>query len=79
MISVALPQNSQAGPHNYINSLTRRLCNSIYSRSYNLTRHEGTIYNVRKRKVRYQLYTEENMFSQKVALIKYTRVTSLPT
>jgi uncharacterized Zn-finger protein len=45
-------RNSQAGPHKCkrINPKTGKLCNAIFSRPYNLTRHEDTIHNDRKQK-----------------------------
>ncbi|KAN0070976.1 hypothetical protein V8E54_011141 [Elaphomyces granulatus] len=50
-------RNSQAGPHKCerINPSTRKPCNSIFSRPYDLTRHEDTIHNARKQKVRCHL------------------------
>ncbi|KAI1317979.1 hypothetical protein F5Y16DRAFT_392422 [Xylariaceae sp. FL0255] len=43
---------SQAGPHrcNMNNPETRRPCNTVFSRPYDLTRHEDTIHNKRKQK-----------------------------
>lgn len=54
-------RNSQAGPHrcDRINPSTGKPCNSVFSRPYDLTRHEDTIHNGRKQKVRCHLCTEE--------------------
>ncbi|OBT43177.1 hypothetical protein VE00_06398 [Pseudogymnoascus sp. WSF 3629] len=51
--SVALHRNSQAGPHKCerINPSTSKPCNAIFSRPYDLTRHEDTTHNTRKKKI----------------------------
>lgn len=69
-------RNSQAGPHrcDRINPSTGKPCNSIFSRPYDLTRHEDTIHNARKQKVRCQLCTEEKTFSRNDALTRHMRV-----
>lgn len=69
-------RNSQAGPHKCerINPSTGKPCNSIFSRSYDLTRHEDTIHNARKQKVRCHLCTEEKTFSRNDALTRHMRV-----
>lgn len=69
-------RNSQSGPHKCgrINPTTGKPCNSIFSRPYDLTRHEDTIHNVRKQKVRCHLCTEEKMFSRNDALTRHMRV-----
>ncbi|KAL1963870.1 hypothetical protein VTN77DRAFT_7676 [Rasamsonia byssochlamydoides] len=69
-------RNSQAGPHKCerINPSTGKPCNSIFSRPYDLTRHEDTIHNARKQKVRCQLCTEEKTFSRNDALTRHMRV-----
>jgi hypothetical protein len=69
-------RNSQAGPHrcNRINPSTGKPCNSIFSRPYDLTRHEDTIHNGRKQKVRCHLCTEEKTFSRNDALTRHMRV-----
>lgn len=69
-------RNSQAGPHRCerINPSTGKPCNSIFSRPYDLTRHEDTIHNARKLKVRCQLCTEEKTFSRNDALTRHMRV-----
>lgn len=69
-------RNSQAGPHrcDRINPSTGKPCNSIFSRPYDLTRHEDTIHNNRKQKVRCHLCTEEKTFSRNDALTRHMRV-----
>lgn len=69
-------RNSQAGPHKCarINPSTGKPCNSIFSRPYDLTRHEDTIHNARKQKVRCHLCAEEKTFSRNDALTRHMRV-----
>jgi len=69
-------RNSQAGPHtcNRINPSTGKPCNSIFSRPYDLTRHEDTIHNARKQKVKCQFCTEDKTFSRNDALTRHMRV-----
>lgn len=77
MTSAALAQrNSQAGPHKCerINPTTGKPCNTIFSRPYDLTRHEDTIHNIRKQKVRCALCVEEKTFSRNDALTRHMRV-----
>lgn len=77
MTSAALlERNSQAGPHKCerINPTTGKPCNTIFSRPYDLTRHEDTIHNARKQKVRCALCTEEKTFSRNDALTRHMRV-----
>ncbi|KAF4972786.1 hypothetical protein FSARC_686 [Fusarium sarcochroum] len=68
--------NSQAGPHrcDRINPSTGKSCNTVFSRPYDLTRHEDTIHNARKQKVRCDLCTEEKTFSRADALTRHYRV-----
>ncbi|KAF7560704.1 hypothetical protein G7046_g3441 [Stylonectria norvegica] len=68
--------NSQAGPHrcDRINPSTGKSCNTVFSRPYDLTRHEDTIHNARKMKVRCDLCTEEKTFSRADALTRHYRV-----
>ncbi|CEJ87576.1 hypothetical protein VHEMI04457 [[Torrubiella] hemipterigena] len=68
--------NTQAGPHrcDRINPSTGKPCQSIFSRPYDLTRHEDTIHNARKMKVRCDLCTEEKSFSRADALTRHYRV-----
>ncbi|KAI9696095.1 MAG: hypothetical protein M1836_005926 [Candelina mexicana] len=76
MTSAALMRNSQAGPHRCerINPSTGKPCSTIFSRPYDLTRHEDTIHNARKQKVRCHLCTEEKTFSRNDALTRHMRV-----
>ena len=69
-------RNSQAGPHRCerLNPSTGKPCNSVFSRPYDLTRHEDTIHNARKQKVRCHLCTEEKTFSRNDALTRHMRV-----
>jgi hypothetical protein len=74
MTSAALTErNSQAGPHKCerINPTTGKPCNTIFSRPYDLTRHEDTIHNARKQKVRCALCVEEKTFSRNDALTRH--------
>ncbi|ROT34934.1 hypothetical protein SODALDRAFT_353380 [Sodiomyces alkalinus F11] len=68
--------DTQAGPHrcDRINPGTGKPCNTIFSRPYDLTRHEDTIHNARKQKVRCNLCTEEKTFSRADALTRHYRV-----
>ncbi|KAH8888164.1 hypothetical protein GQ53DRAFT_654739 [Thozetella sp. PMI_491] len=68
--------NSQAGPHrcDRINPSTGKSCNTVFSRPYDLTRHEDTIHNARKQKVRCDLCTDEKTFSRADALTRHYRV-----
>lgn len=72
----AAQRNSQAGPHKCerINPSTGKPCNTIFSRPYDLTRHEDTIHNARKLKVHCPLCTEEKTFSRNDALTRHLRV-----
>ena len=74
--SMDLLRNTQAGPHKCerINPSTGKPCNTIFSRPYDLTRHEDTIHNGRKQKVRCQYCTEEKTFSRHDALTRHMRV-----
>ena len=69
-------RNNAPGPHKCerINPSTGKPCNTIFSRSYDLTRHEDTIHNNRKQKVRCHLCTEEKTFSRNDALTRHMRV-----
>ncbi|KAI0418631.1 hypothetical protein F5X98DRAFT_106502 [Xylaria grammica] len=68
--------SSQAGPHrcDRINPSTGKPCNTVFSRPYDLTRHEDTIHNAKKQKVRCGLCTEEKLFSRADALTRHYRV-----
>jgi uncharacterized Zn-finger protein len=71
-----MERNSQTGPHKCerINPTTSKACNAIFSRPYDLTRHEDTIHNARKQKVRCAICTEEKTFSRADALTRHMRV-----
>ncbi|KAI9716589.1 MAG: hypothetical protein M1828_007622 [Chrysothrix sp. TS-e1954] len=66
---------TQAGPHKCTrkNPATGRPCNTVFSRPYDLTRHEDTIHAKRK-KVRCPHCTEEKLFSRADALTRHLRV-----
>lgn len=68
--------NSQAGPHrcHRINPSTGKQCNTVFSRPYDLTRHEHTIHNARKKKARCELCTDDKTFSRGDALTRHYRV-----
>ncbi|KAH6622904.1 hypothetical protein F5144DRAFT_344712 [Chaetomium tenue] len=68
--------NTQAGPHrcDRVNPSTGKPCNTLFSRPYDLTRHEHTIHNARKQKVRCELCTDEKSFSRADALTRHYRV-----
>lgn len=68
--------NTQAGPHrcDRINPSTGKPCSTVFSRPYDLTRHEDTIHNARKQKVRCDLCTDEKTFSRADALTRHYRV-----
>jgi 26S proteasome regulatory subunit N4 len=76
MTSAALSRENQQGPHycKRINPSTNKPCNTVFSRPYDLTRHEDTIHNARKQKVRCPLCTEEKTFSRNDALTRHYRV-----
>ena len=77
MTAAALAErNSQQGPHKCTrtNPSTGKPCNSIFSRPYDLTRHEDTIHNRQKQKVRCQYCREEKTFSRADALTRHMRV-----
>ena len=56
------------------NPQTGKPCNTVFSRSYDLTRHDDTIHNNKKQKVRCHLCTEEKTFSRSDALTRHMRV-----
>ena len=69
-------RNNAPGPHKCekVNPQTGKPCNTAFSRSYDLTRHEDTIHNNRKQKVRCHLCTEDKTFSRSDALTRHMRV-----
>lgn len=68
--------DTQAGPHRCyrVNPGTGKVCKAVFSRPYDLTRHEDTIHNARKQKVRCDLCAEEKLFSRADALTRHYRV-----
>ena len=74
--SALLARNSQNGPHKCtrVNPSTGKPCNTIFSRPYDLTRHEDTIHGRGKQKVRCQYCREEKTFSRNDALTRHMRV-----
>jgi uncharacterized Zn-finger protein len=71
-----MERNSQAGPHKCerINPGTGKPCNATFSRPYDLTRHEDTIHNIRKKKFHCALCQEKPTFSRGDALTRHMRV-----
>jgi hypothetical protein len=70
-------RDSQAGPHkcDRNNPSTGKPCRSIFSRPYDLTRHEDTIHNARKQKVSCALCEDPvKTFSRSDALTRHMRV-----
>ncbi|KAJ8063229.1 hypothetical protein OCU04_008464 [Sclerotinia nivalis] len=76
MTSMAQKLNSQSGPHKCerINPSTGKPCNTVFSRPYDLTRHEDTIHNSAKQKLRCKHCAEEKTFSRNDALTRHLRV-----
>lgn len=74
--SPSAPTMTQAGPHrcDRINPQTGKPCATIFSRPYDLTRHEDTIHNRQKTKVRCHLCTDEKTFSRSDALTRHMKV-----
>jgi hypothetical protein len=71
-----MERNSQTGPHicGRTNPTTGKPCDAVFSRPYDLTRHEDTIHNIRKQKVRCAICIEEKTFSRSDALTRHMRV-----
>jgi len=69
-------RNAQPGPHRCMrpNPSTGKPCNTVFSRPYDLTRHEDTIHNSHKQKVRCEICTDEKTFSRPDALVRHRRV-----
>lgn len=69
-------RNAQPGPHRCMrpNPSTGKPCNTVFSRPYDLTRHEDTIHNAQKQKVRCEICTDEKTFSRPDALVRHRRV-----
>ncbi|KAB8294155.1 hypothetical protein EYC80_009598 [Monilinia laxa] len=75
MTSMAQKLNSQSGPHQctQMNPSTNKPCNIVFSRPYDLTRHEHTIHSM-KDKLRCEYCTEDKTFSRNDALNRHMRV-----
>lgn len=75
---VSLPTSapSQAGPHKCerVNPSTGRPCHSIFSRPYDLTRHEDTVHNAHKAKLRCHVCMAEQTYTRRDALTRHMRV-----
>jgi len=69
-------RNAQPGPHRCmrVNPSTGKPCNTIFSRPYDLTRHEDTIHNIAKAKVRCEICDDDKFFSRSDALVRHRRV-----
>ncbi|KAF3935944.1 hypothetical protein ABW19_dt0200401 [Dactylella cylindrospora] len=69
-------RNAQPGPHRCmrVNPSTGKPCNTIFSRPYDLTRHEDTIHNTAKAKVRCEICDDDKFFSRSDALVRHRRV-----
>ncbi|KAK6342569.1 hypothetical protein TWF718_007971 [Orbilia javanica] len=69
-------RNAQPGPHRCmrINPSTGKPCNTVFSRPYDLTRHEDTIHNTAKAKVRCEICDDDKFFSRSDALVRHRRV-----
>jgi hypothetical protein len=67
---------SQAGPHrcSKINPSTNKNCNTVFSRPYDLTRHEDTVHNPQREKVQCPLCKVGKGYSRVDALNKHLRV-----
>jgi hypothetical protein len=71
-----MERNSQTGPHKCMreNPTTNKPCNLIFSRPYDLTRHEDTIHNSKKMKSQCALCQPKKEFSRSDALTRHMRV-----
>ncbi|RVD85203.1 uncharacterized protein DFL_003532 [Arthrobotrys flagrans] len=69
-------RNAQPGPHRCmrVNLSTGKPCNTVFSRPYDLTRHEDTIHNTAKAKVRCEICDDDKFFSRSDALVRHRRV-----
>lgn len=67
---------TQSGPHrcDRINPSTNKPCNTVFSRPYDLTRHEDTIHNQKRQKLKCEHCDEEKTFSRADALTRHYRV-----
>jgi hypothetical protein len=57
-----------------INPTTGKPCNTVFSRPYDLTRHEDTIHNTARQKVRCEICNDEKTFSRQDALTRHKKV-----
>jgi len=57
-----------------INPTTGKPCNTVFSRPYDLTRHEDTIHNTARQKVRCEICTDDKTFSRQDALTRHKKV-----
>ncbi|CUS15532.1 unnamed protein product [Tuber aestivum] len=64
------------GPHKCtrINPTTNKPCNTVFSRPYDLTRHEDTIHNTNRQKARCEICNDEKTFSRQDALTRHKKV-----
>jgi hypothetical protein len=72
----ATVKSQHQGPHKCtrINPTTNKPCNTIFSRPYDLTRHEDTIHNTARQKVRCEICNDEKTFSRQDALTRHKKV-----
>lgn len=71
-----IARSHHPGPHkcNRLNPTTNKPCNTIFSRPYDLTRHEDTIHNTHREKVRCEICNDEKTFSRQDALTRHKKV-----
>jgi len=71
-----IPKSHIPGPHKCtrINPTTGKPCNTIFSRPYDLTRHEDTIHNTTREKARCEICNDEKTFSRQDALTRHKKV-----
>lgn len=76
MTSGHIPRSHQPGPHKCtrVNPTTGKPCNTIFSRPYDLTRHEDTIHNTNREKARCELCNDDKTFSRADALTRHKKV-----
>lgn len=72
----AIARAHHPGPHRCtrINPTTNKPCNTVFSRPYDLTRHEDTIHNTHREKVRCEICNDEKTFSRQDALTRHKKV-----
>jgi hypothetical protein len=71
-----ISKSHHPGPHKCtrINPTTNKPCNTVFSRPYDLTRHEDTIHNTHREKVRCEICNDEKTFSRQDALTRHKKV-----